>query len=348
MSKPQCGRCGKMAAAEDRFCTKCGAELSGNGSSSIPSELAPWTGHSAPVTSLAISSDGSRLLSGSEDGTARLWDSSTGREVLRLDGSGLPVTSVGFSPDQSRAIAASSSDDRVRLFNLAGGTYLGSLAGHASFVSSIAWSPDGRTIWSDSSDMTVRVWDAISGAELRRLKGHANDISCVGVSPDGRWAASGSLDETVRLWEPSTGRLVAVLGDDDNRFRGMFHALAFSPDSRWLVACTLSADVFLWEVGTAREIRRFDGHTGNVFAVAWTSDGRRIVTASGTDFWDDDMRKEHGTDNTCRVWDVASGMEVQRYAGHSGNVNAVACTPDGSSCFSAGKEGTIHRWPLNS
>lgn len=304
-----------------------------------------WAGHSAPVRSLAISRDGSRLLSGSEDGTVRLWDTAAGKEVLRLAIGGTQVTSVRFSPDQDRAVVGYG-DNRIRIFDLTRGACTATLSGHTSYVSGVAWSPDGRTIWSVSWDKTVRAWDSTVGIELHRLEGHGNYVDCVAISPDGRWIASGSMDETVRVWEANTGRPAAVLKSKDS-YGSHFHSLAFSPDGRLLVATSLAAEAIVWDLASMQIARQFEGHVGNVFAVAWSKDGRRIVTAAGTDFFDEELRREFGTDNTCRVWDLGTGQEIQRYTGHSGNVNAVVLSPDGSTAFSAGREGMVHQWAVN-
>jgi WD40 repeat protein len=78
------------------------------------------------------------------------------------------------------------------------------LKGHTNMVSSVAYSPDGKTLASASQDHTVRLWETATNKELTTLQGHTNAVDVVAFSPDGMTLASGGLDKTVRLWEVAT------------------------------------------------------------------------------------------------------------------------------------------------
>jgi WD40 repeat protein len=141
-------------------------------------------GHSNQVRSVAFSPNGTRIVSGSDDNTLRLWDAVSGTHLNTLNGHSSWVWSVAFSPDGTQ-IVSGSGDKTLRLWDAVSGTHLNTLNGHSSSVRSVTFSPDGTLIVSGSEDKTLRLWDAVSGTHLNTLCGHSNAVRSVAFSPDG-------------------------------------------------------------------------------------------------------------------------------------------------------------------
>ncbi|KAG4427203.1 hypothetical protein IFR05_017314, partial [Cadophora sp. M221] len=110
---------------------------------------------------------------------------------------------------------------------------LQTLEGHSNWVSSVAFSPDGKQVVSGSGDETARLWDAATGALLQTLEDHSNSVGLVAFSPDGKQVVSGSYDNTARLWDAATGALLQTLEGHWNSVSSVA-GVAFSPDGKLL------------------------------------------------------------------------------------------------------------------
>ncbi|QRV96726.1 hypothetical protein RhiJN_24744 [Ceratobasidium sp. AG-Ba] len=295
-----------------------------------------FEGYSSPVTSVAYSPNGQRIVSGSRNKTLRIWDANTGAPISGLlEGHSSSVRSAAYSPD-GRRIVSGSEDKTVRIWDADTGASLGDpLEGHSGSVWSVAYSPDGRRIVSGSEDKTVRIWDADTGALIGEpLKGDSYPVMSVAYSPDGRRIVSGSWGDTVRIWDADRGDPIGkpLKGHSDSVM-----SVAYSPDGRRIVSGSRDKTVRIWDVDTGSPIGEpLEGHSSLVFSVAYSPDGRRIVSGS--------------YDKTVRVWDADTGapigepLERHSHEGHSDSVWSVAYSPDGQHIVSGSTDETVRIW----
>jgi serine/threonine protein kinase len=169
-------------------------------------DLLTLGGHGSAIHGVVYSPDGTRLASAGADGTVKVWDTITGRELRTLPGHTGDVYAVAYSPD-ARKLASAGHDKTVRMWDAATGQSIHKLEGHTSPVSTVAFSPDGRRLAGGSALGPIKVWDVRTGQEVRfdpPLGGHYRGLA---YSPDGRWLAAAHFDSHVRIRNASTGEL---------------------------------------------------------------------------------------------------------------------------------------------
>jgi len=283
------------------------------------------------VECVALSEDGRMLLVGGDDGAARLWDASIGREVQRFQQDSGGVAAVALSAD-SQTVLTGGDDGTARLWNVRTGAELRRF-GHERSVVSVALSPDGRSVATGSTDSTARLWDAATGNEVRRLVEYTGQteyvipLYCtVAFSPDGRSIVTGQWDHTVRLWDVTGGQELRSFEGHADRVI----AVAFSADGKRVLSGSRDKTARLWDVETGAALRTLSGHSGAVRSVALSPDGTRILTGSA--------------DRSARLWNAASGAEVQRFSGHAGVGQSVAFAGDGTRVVLAGLDKSASLW----
>lgn len=147
---------------------------------------------------------GTRIVTGSGDSTAMVWDAATGRLEHKLEGHKESVAGMAFSPD-GRHIVTGSGDRIARIWDVNSAKVIHELKGYAGGVNRVAYSRDGRRIVTSSNiDGTAKVWDPETGREVLTLKGHTAGIVGVAISPDGRRIATCSDDGTAKIWDVNT------------------------------------------------------------------------------------------------------------------------------------------------
>jgi len=296
----------------------------GTGDQSLLRVFADRTGQ---VESVAFSPDGSKVLTGAVDRTARLWETASGKLLTTYEGHTRVVMSVAFSPDGSKVLTGSW-DGTARLWEAASGKLLGTYeVSHTEHVESVAFSPDGSKALTGSTDGIARLWETASGELLRTYEGYNSMVLSVAFSPDGSKVLTGADDRTARLWETASGKLLRTY----EGHTGLVESVAFSPDgSKVLTTGSWDGTARLWETASGELLRTYEHHTHHISSAAFSPDGGKVLTGS----WD----------QTAGLWEAASGKLLKVYQGHADVVNSVAFSPDGSKVLTGADDETARLW----
>ncbi len=287
-------------------------------------KLPAWTG------SVAFSPDGTRLATGGADNVARVFDASSGIELLAFDGHRNTVASVQFSPDGLQ-LATGGYDHDAILWKVSDTKIERRLAGHTGPIMSVAFSPDGSTLATASIDGAVKLWNTENGKLIHTLTGHRSWVNSAAWFRDNERLATGSSDGSVIVWSAENGTILHTLKATDSEVR----TIAVSPDQRHIAAGMRYGAIKVWETEGWEETQGFSGHAGDVWSLAFSPNGS--VLASGDGDWN------RGGFVTLR--DIVSGRQTGRYQ-HTGEVLGVAFAPRGDRIAAGAGDSSVKVWSV--
>jgi eukaryotic-like serine/threonine-protein kinase len=311
---------------------------------------APSTAHR-----LVFRPDGARLALATTTGSILIWDTASGKKLLRTPPDGQMIPSLAFSPD-GQMIASASWDQTVKIMDADTGKVLQVLQGHGGPVQSVAFHPDGKRLASGDGDATVKVWDLRTGQDLLTLRGHKSPVYGVAFSPNGELLGSGSSNGNLKIWELASGRAIQSFTSQS----GAVFGNCFSPDGRYLAYCGGDATVRVWDLEAGIQRMTFRGHTGPVESVQFSPDGQRLVSCSPQEsdvkVWDLTRHPEFSTfarlqgrgGEQTLVRDLTLRAEKGILARTGPDIEALAFHADGKHLVSVGVGGDLQIWDANS
>ena len=251
-----------------------------------------FNGHTGKIISVAISSDNTFIISGSEDKTIRIWDVESAECIKILEGHTSRVQSIALSKN-NQFVVSGSFDKTVRLWDRGTGESIKTFCGHSYFVTSVDISPNNKYIVSSGcEDKTARIWDVETG-ECRHVLDMGEEVKSVCFSNDNQFVLSGD-SYFFKLWDVETGHCTTEIKGR----AGSSVKVALSSNGKYIVTANFST-VKLLDIETHEIIKEFEGHTSYVESLAISANDQWIVSGAGF------------SDDFVRLWNVETGKQTR-------------------------------------
>jgi WD40 repeat protein/beta-lactamase regulating signal transducer with metallopeptidase domain len=283
-------------------------------------------GHQRSVTAVAMTPDGGQVLSAGSDGTLRIWQAATGKEIASWDAGMGQINAVALSPDGKRAVTAGD-DGTARLWDVAGRRELRRLEGNGVPVTCVALSPDGSYALTGEREGEARLWEAATGVTMKRFpRVVSGKLHALTFSPDGQSFVAGGGRGSCVVWDVSGQERLRLKG-----LKGSVLSVAFAPNGDRILTSDDST-ARLWDAASGKELRCLKGHERIVRQVVFTPSGEHALTASA--------------DCTVRRWDLGTGECRDSFQMHGKPVLCVSVSADGRRALSGGDDGALCIWDL--
>lgn len=332
--------------------------------------------HEGPITSVSWSPDGKRLLTASQDGTARVWAAATGEQLLRLDHEG-PLKFAFWSPDGSQILTNLAEPETLIMWDGSSGEQLFSIerntGSNAAFDA--RWSPDGDRLVIPRDNGTAWILDAHTGEKLHPLSGqHEDNIADISWSPTGDRLLTRSPGNYAVVWDAQSGKPIYTL-------RGHKESLIsfeWSPSGDRILTSSNDGTVKVWDAATGEERLTIVVSTPQVLVGIWSPSGKRILVGTGSGVGSGVFNAATGEeqlalfnpgndlrmigwspagdriftalgDTSISIWDAISGEELFTLRGQRGQFlggNLSAWSPDGQRLATGSTDGTVMVWDV--
>lgn len=287
--------------------------------------------HKGWIDSVAVSPDGARLASCSEDKTVKLWGVDTGACLTTLKRHKGEVRCVSFSID-GNSIISSSDDSTIRIWDCSTGLTKQILRGRSDIAIFVVALADGKRLLSDGidEDRSIKLWDIQTGACLKTIK-TKQTIWTAAVNANGTRAVISDCDDKLTLWDLEVPKFLASL----NGHSGTVNSVQMTTDQQFAVSGGDDKTVKIWNLTTAKCVASLEGHQDEIFSIALSRDNRIIASAGYTD-------------KTVRLWDFKSGDCLQVIRNDEGShPTSVTFSPDDSRLVVGTRQGLIYIYRLN-
>ena len=289
-------------------------------------------GHTDFVNTALFSPDGTKVLTASDDHTAKIWDATSGVLLADLKGHTGRIHTVQFSPD-GKTIVTAALDNTPKIWDATTGNLLTDLKGHTDWIEDVQFSPDGKKIVTAADDSTIKIWDAATGIILINIKDNKGGnyrirILSTQFSPNGEKIITVSSDGTAKVWEVATGNILINIKGQNS----WAYSAQFSLDGKKIISVSKDSSVKLWHAETGILITNLFKHIKPLWDFRFSPDGKKIVAIS--------------PDTTVKIFDAITGNLLGNLTGHSDRINSAQFSPDGKKIVTASYDGTSKIWDV--
>jgi|GEM_PF-1283760 len=340
----------------------------------IPSQQIPTCRHAAAMVWAEFNNEGTKIVTSSLDGTAKLWNVNTGACLLTLVGHTNQVNSATFSPSGKEIITASS-DGTVKLWDATDGSLSATIINGETSIIFAAFSPDGdQFAWTESNG-SVYVSSTSTGEVLTEFDGHTARTRSVQFNSTGDMIVTASSDGTAKIWDVQSGSELKKLEHESS----VLYWASFSTDNEKVVTTTDSGTTTIWSTSTGEIVERLIEESCEaegacqVSQAVFDSGDKRLITAYDkfASIWDDENRdsSEHlsghtstvlsvnihpnqellvtaSDDGTAKIWDLATNDVVMTLGGHSGGTRSAVFSPDGAEMLYTSDDPSPRVWNI--
>jgi WD40 repeat protein len=302
-----------------------------------PSLLFTLSGHLAGITSLYVTSDGKRLISGSWDNTIKVWDLEMGQELFTLSGHLAGITLFCLTSDEKRLISGSW-DNTIKVWDLETGKELFTLYGHCGGIEALYITPDGKWLASGSGlwDKTIRVWNLETRKELFTFVCPIKPLSSVSITPNGQWVVAGSADNKIRVWNLEINK--EVFSFSFTGFEGTIDYFEITQTGKQVITSSSNENtsIKVWDLETGEELCTIYNINQKIRKLCLTPDGSKLILN-----W--------LGDKNIQVWDLEkreniytlSSQQSDLFPYSEGSISLLRITPDGKRLISSSNR-TLH------